>query len=73
MVMIPPPSKTLWVAELPRALWMGATWWWHRANLAAVARGDGRTVMLLTGKRIDDPAVVARSAAIAGPLPFSDQ
>ena len=47
--MIPPPSKALWAAELPRALWMGATWWLHRAELAAAPRGDGRAVMVLPG------------------------
>ena len=49
MAVIPPPSKTLWAAELPRALWMGATWWRHRAELAAAPRGDGRAVMVLPG------------------------
>ncbi|MGW8137203.1 esterase/lipase family protein [Sphingomonas zeae] len=49
MAVIPPPSKALWAAELPRALWMGATWWRHRAALAAAPAGDGRTVMLLPG------------------------
>ncbi|MFE8583055.1 esterase/lipase family protein [Sphingomonas sp. NCPPB 2930] len=49
MAVIPPPSKALWVAELPRALWMGATWWRHRAELAAAPRGDGRAVMVLPG------------------------
>ncbi|MEK9212313.1 esterase/lipase family protein [Sphingomonas sp. 2378] len=49
MAVIPPPSKALWAAELPRALWMGATWWRHRADLAAAPRGDGRTVMILPG------------------------
>jgi len=49
MAVIPPPSKALWAAELPRALWMGATWWRHRDMLAAAPRGDGRTVMVLPG------------------------
>ena len=49
MAVIPPPSKALWAAELPRALWMGATWWRHRAELAAAPRGDGRAVMVLPG------------------------
>ncbi|MET4897564.1 alpha/beta hydrolase [Sphingomonadaceae bacterium jetA1] len=49
MAVIPPPSKALWAAELPRALWMGATWWRHRAALAAAPSGDGRTVKLLPG------------------------
>lgn len=43
------PSKALWAAELPRAAWMIATWWRHRALLAAAPRGDGRAVMLLPG------------------------
>jgi triacylglycerol lipase len=49
VAVIPPPSKTLWAAELPRALWMGATWWRHRASLTAAPEGDGRTVMVLPG------------------------
>ncbi|WP_235512741.1 alpha/beta hydrolase [Sphingomonas sp. Leaf17] len=44
-----PPSKALWAAEVPRAAWMVATWWRHRALLEDVPRGDGRTVMLLPG------------------------
>ncbi len=48
-LVLKPPSKRLWAAELPRALWMGATWWRGRALLAAVPRGDGRTVLLLPG------------------------
>ena len=43
------PSKLLWAAELPRAAWTVATWWRHRAALAAAPRGDGRAVMLLPG------------------------
>ncbi|HEX8553692.1 MAG TPA: alpha/beta fold hydrolase [Sphingomonas sp.] len=43
------PSKLLWAAEDPRAAWMVATWWRHRATMAAVPRGDGRAVMLLPG------------------------
>ena len=35
VAVIPPPSKALWAAELPRALWMGATWWRHSDVLAA--------------------------------------
>ncbi|WP_454279228.1 esterase/lipase family protein [Sphingomonas sp. Marseille-Q8236] len=54
LAVIPPPSKALWAAELPRALWMGATWWRHRAELAAAPHGDGRTVMLLPGLGNDD-------------------
>jgi pimeloyl-ACP methyl ester carboxylesterase len=43
------PSKALWAAEVPRAAWMAATWWRHRAALAAAPRGDGRAVLLLPG------------------------
>ncbi len=43
------PSKVLWAAEVPRAAWMAATWWRHRAALAAAPRGDGRPVLLLPG------------------------
>ncbi|GAA3251989.1 hypothetical protein GCM10020258_08260 [Sphingomonas yabuuchiae] len=41
VAVIPPPSKTLWAAELPRALWMGATWWRHRASLTAAPEETG--------------------------------
>lgn len=58
MAVIPPPSKALWAAELPRALWMGATWWRHRADLAAAPRGDGRTVMVLPGLFNTDRATI---------------
>lgn len=58
MAVTPPPSKALWAAELPRALWMGATWWRHRAELAAAPRGDGRTVMVLPGLFNTDAATV---------------
>lgn len=44
-----PPSKLLWAAELPRALWMAATWWRGWPELARAPRGDGRTVLLLPG------------------------
>lgn len=46
---IPAPPKALWAAEAPRAAWMVATWWRHRAALDAAPRGDGRAVMLLPG------------------------
>lgn len=46
---LPPPSKALWAAEAPRALWSVATWWRHRAALAAVPRGDRRRVIVLPG------------------------
>lgn len=48
-VVVLAPSKALWAAELPRAAWMVASWWRHRALLAAVPRGDGRAVMVLPG------------------------
>lgn len=58
VAVIPPPSKALWAAELPRALWMGATWWRHRGELAAAPRGDRRTVMVLPGLVNSDRATV---------------
>lgn len=48
-VVLRAPSKVLWAAELPRAAWMVATWWRHRAMLAVAPRGDGRAVMVLPG------------------------
>lgn len=47
--MVLAPSKALWAAEGPRAAWMVATWWRHRARLDAAPRGDGRAIMLLPG------------------------
>ena len=44
-----PPSKALWAAELPRAVWGLATWPRHRTALAAAPPGDGRRVVLLPG------------------------
>ncbi|WP_294268458.1 alpha/beta fold hydrolase [uncultured Sphingomonas sp.] len=58
VAVIPPPSKALWAAELPRALWMGATWWRHRDALAAAPKGDGRTVMVLPGLVNTDRATI---------------
>ena len=58
VAVIPPPSKALWAAELPRALWMGATWWRHRDVLAAAPKGDGRTVMVLPGLVNTDRATI---------------
>lgn len=50
MVLNPgPPSKALWAAELPRALWSVATWWRHRDALADVPPGDARSVVVLPG------------------------
>lgn len=43
------PSKLLWAAELPRALWMAATWWRGIPRLRRAPRGDGRAIMLLPG------------------------
>ena len=48
-VVLRPPSKLLWAAELPRAAWTVASWPRHRAALAGAPRGDGRPVMLLPG------------------------
>ncbi|GGB25733.1 hypothetical protein GCM10011380_14130 [Sphingomonas metalli] len=56
------PSKALWAAELPRALWMHANRWRHRAALAAAPRGDGRRVLLLPGLFNGDRSM-ARMAA----------
>lgn len=47
--MTPPPSKALWAAELPRAVWAFASLLPARAMLDAAPRGDGRPVMLLPG------------------------
>lgn len=44
-----PPSKALWAAELPRAVWGAASLLGARALLADAARGDGRPVLLLPG------------------------
>jgi len=48
---LPPsaPSKLLWAAELPRAVWTVASWPRHRKALNAAPRGDGRPIMLLPG------------------------
>ncbi|MEG3091923.1 alpha/beta fold hydrolase [Sphingomonas sp. PB1R3] len=62
----PPPSKALWAAELPRALWMGATWWRHRAELAAAPRGDGRALMVLPGLVNSDRATVVLRRYLTG-------
>lgn len=43
------PSKLLWAAELPRAVWTVASWPRHRKALSAAPGGDGRPVMLLPG------------------------
>lgn len=48
-MVLKPPSKALWAAELPRAAWVVATWPRHRRSLAAGAPGDGRPVMVLPG------------------------
>lgn len=44
-----PPSKILWAAEVPRALWSVVTWWRYRAALASAPPGDGRRVIVLPG------------------------
>jgi len=66
VAVIPPPSKALWAAELPRALWMGVTWWRHRALLAAAPEGDGRTVMVLPGLVNTDKATVVLRRYLTG-------
>lgn len=48
-VVVLAPSKRLWAAEGPRAVWSLATWWRHRDRLAAAPRGDGRRVIVLPG------------------------
>lgn len=49
MASIPPPSKLLWAAELPRAAATVATWWKHRGLIDTAPSGDGHSVMLLPG------------------------
>jgi triacylglycerol lipase len=46
---LPAPSKALWAAEFPRALWALASLVPARASLNAAPRGDGRPVMVLPG------------------------
>ena len=46
---VPPPSKLLWAAELPRGIWGAAALLTSRRMLAAAPRGDGRPVLLLPG------------------------
>lgn len=46
---LPPPSKLLWAAELPRAAWTVARYGVSRTRPDAVPPGDGRPVMLLPG------------------------
>ena len=46
---LPPPSKLLWAAELPRAAWTVARYGVSRARPDAAPPGDGRPVMLLPG------------------------
>lgn len=60
-----PPSKRLWAAELPRALWMAATWWRGRALLAGAPPGDGRTVVLLPGLGNAHPSMAVMRAYLA--------
>ena len=48
-LVLKPPPKLLWAAEVPRAAWAVVSWPRHRAALAAAPRGDGRPVMLLPG------------------------
>jgi pimeloyl-ACP methyl ester carboxylesterase len=46
---LPPPSKLLWAAELPRAAWTMARYGMLRARSDDAPRGDGRPVMVLPG------------------------
>ncbi len=46
---LPPPSKLLWAAELPRAAWTMARYGISRARADDAPRGDGRPVMVLPG------------------------
>lgn len=46
---LPPPSKLLWAAELPRAAWTMARYGVARARGDDAPRGDGRPVMVLPG------------------------
>lgn len=46
---LPPPSKLLWAAELPRAAWAVAGWARYRRRLVDGSRGDGRPVLILPG------------------------
>jgi pimeloyl-ACP methyl ester carboxylesterase len=46
---LPPPSKLLWAAELPRAAWTVARYGMLRARADDAPRGDGRPVMVLPG------------------------
>jgi hypothetical protein len=46
---LPPPSKLLWAAELPRAAWTVARYGMSRARPDDAPRGDGRPVMVLPG------------------------
>lgn len=48
-VVLKPPTRRLWAAELPRAVWTLATVPVHRRRLAQAQRGDGRPVMLIPG------------------------
>ncbi len=65
-MVLKPPSKALWAAELPRAAWMVATWWRHRALLASAPRGDGRAVMLLPGLFNSDRSNFAMRRYLSG-------
>ena len=49
IVDLPPPSKLLWAAELPRAAWTVARYGALRARPDATPQGDGRPVMILPG------------------------
>lgn len=49
MATLPPPSRLLWAAELPRAAWTLAELAGARGALKAVPPGDGRPLLLLPG------------------------
>ena len=49
MTDVPPPSKLLWAAELPRAAITVVSLLRARSSLRAAPRGDGRPILLLPG------------------------
>lgn len=55
---LPPPSRLLWAAELPRAVWTLAELALARDELKALPRGDGRAVLLLPGLVNGDRSMV---------------
>lgn len=69
---LPPPSRLLWAAELPRAAWTIAETAFARKLLAEAPRGDGRPVMALPGVAMGDISV-ARLAAYLRRLGYRAQ